>query len=240
MSPSAQIWPNEPVNGWPKNWHVEVVAETGSTNADLLIAKDSRPHRSVLMALHQTEGQGRLSRVWEAPPGSNLLFSILFTEIPDLPVELTHRVGVAAVIAAQRAAGVQAQLKWPNDLLVGDAKLAGILAQRSDSAVVVGMGMNVGWAPEGAARLGANLNPVEVLAEILRALDELPKDPVQIREIYRSHLGTLGRQVRIELADSEIVGTALDLTAEGQLVVLDTCGITHRCDVGDVIHLRPR
>jgi BirA family transcriptional regulator, biotin operon repressor / biotin---[acetyl-CoA-carboxylase] ligase len=239
MSPSAQIWPNEPMDGWPANWHVEVVAETGSTNADLLSTKDLRPNRSVLMTFHQTAGQGRLGRIWEAPPGSNLLFSVLFTEIPDLAVELTHRVGVAAVIASQRVAGVQAKLKWPNDLLVDDAKLAGILSQRSGSAVVVGTGINVGWAPAGAARLGDNLSPVEVLAEILRAYDELPADPAQMRELYRSHLGTLGRQVRIELPDSEIVGTALDVTPEGQLVVLDTCGITHRCDVGDVVHLRP-
>jgi BirA family biotin operon repressor/biotin-[acetyl-CoA-carboxylase] ligase len=218
---------------------VEVVAETASTNSDLLAAKDLRPNRSVLMALHQTAGRGRLSRVWQAPAGSNLLFSILFTEIPEFAVELTHRVGVAAVIASQRLAGVEAQLKWPNDLLVGDAKLAGILAQRSGPAVVVGTGINVAWAPKGAARLGDNLNLVELLAEILRVFDELPADPAQMREIYRSYLGTLGRQVRIELPESEIVGTALDVTDEGQLVVLDTCGITHRCDVGDVVHLRP-
>jgi BirA family biotin operon repressor/biotin-[acetyl-CoA-carboxylase] ligase len=239
MSPSAQIWPHEPVGGWPPNWHVEVVTETGSTNFDLLSAKDFRPHRSVLVAQHQTAGQGRLSRVWEAPAGSNLLFSILFTEIPPVPVELTHRVGVATVVASQRLTGVQAQLKWPNDLLVDDAKLAGILAQRSGSAIVVGTGINVGWAPKGAARLGEDCNPVELLAEILRAFDELPIDSAQMRELYRSHLGTLGRQVRIELADTEIVGTALDVTDEGHLLVVDTCGITHRCDVGDVVHLRP-
>jgi BirA family transcriptional regulator, biotin operon repressor / biotin---[acetyl-CoA-carboxylase] ligase len=180
-----------------------------------------------------------MSRVWDAPAGANLLFSVLFTEIPEVPVELTHRVGVATVIACERVAGVKAQLKWPNDLLVGEAKLAGILAQRSGNAVVVGTGINVGWAPEGAAQLGEDCNPVELLAEILRAFDELPIDAAQMRELYRSHLATLGRQVRIELADFEIVGTALDVTDQGQLVVLDTCGITHRCDVGDVVHLRP-
>jgi BirA family transcriptional regulator, biotin operon repressor / biotin---[acetyl-CoA-carboxylase] ligase len=180
-----------------------------------------------------------MSRVWDAPAGANLLFSVLFTEIPEVPVELTHRVGVATVIACERVAGVQAQLKWPNDLLVGDAKLAGILAQRSGNAVVVGTGINVGWAPEGAAKLGENVNPVELLAEILRVVDELPADRAEMHEMYRRHLGTLGRRVRIELPDSEIVGTAMDVTATGELVVLDTCGITHRCDVGDVVHLRP-
>jgi BirA family transcriptional regulator, biotin operon repressor / biotin---[acetyl-CoA-carboxylase] ligase len=188
------------------------------------------------MARHQTAGRGRLNRVWEAPPGSNLLFSILFTEIPDVPVELTHRVGLAAIIACERIAGVTARLKWPNDLLVGEAKLAGILAQRSGDALVVGTGINVGWAPEGAARLGDDLSPVEVLAEVLRAYDELPSD---IEPMYREHLATLGRQVRIETHEAQILGTALDVTREGQLIVLDSCGMTHRCDVGDVIHLRP-
>jgi BirA family transcriptional regulator, biotin operon repressor / biotin---[acetyl-CoA-carboxylase] ligase len=215
---------------------VEVVEETGSTNADLLTAQHLRPHRSVLMARHQTAGRGRLNRVWEAPPGSNLLFSILFTEIPDVPVELTHRVGLAAIIACERIAGVTARLKWPNDLLVGEAKLAGILAQRSGDALVVGTGINVGWAPEGAARLGDDLSPVEVLAEVLRAYDELP---AEIAPMYREYLATLGRQVRIETHEAQILGTALDVTSEGQLIVLDSCGITHRCDVGDVIHLRP-
>jgi BirA family biotin operon repressor/biotin-[acetyl-CoA-carboxylase] ligase len=179
--------------------------------------------------------------VWEAPPGANLLFSILFTTIPSVPVELTHRVGLAALIACERLAGVTAQLKWPNDLLLGEAKLAGILAQRSGDAVVVGTGINVGWAPEGAARVGTDINgndlsPVELLAEVLRVYDELPDD---IGPMYQEHLGTLGRQVRIETHSAEIIGRAMSVTPEGQLVVLDACGITHRCDVGDVIHLRP-
>lgn len=227
MNPSAQIWPD--------NWQVEIVDETGSTNADLLATAAERPHRSVLMARHQTAGRGRLNRVWEAPPGSNLLFSILFKEIPEVPVELTHRVGLAVVIAAERTAGVQARLKWPNDLLVGEAKLAGILAQRSGDAVVVGTGVNLGWAPDGAVRLGDQVTPEQVLAEVLRAYDELPAD---IEPMYRAQLATLGSRVRILLPDSEITGTAVDVTHEGQLVILDTCGITHRCDVGDVIHLR--
>jgi len=237
MTPSAQIWPNEPANGWPENWHVEVVDETTSTNADLLSGTNSQVHRSVLMARHQTAGRGRLNRVWEAPPGANLLFSILFTDIPAVPVELTHRVGLAAMIASERIAGVVARLKWPNDLLVGEAKLAGILAQRSGDAVVVGTGINVGWAPDGAARLGDHVSTVEVLAEVLRAYDELPAD---IGPMYREHLGTLGQQVRVETHAAEISGIALDVSPEGQLLVLDACGITHRCDVGDVVHLRPR
>lgn len=214
---------------------MEVVDETASTNADLLTRAAAGGDRTVRMAWHQTAGRGRLDRVWEAPPGANLLFSVLFTEVPEVAVELTHRMGLAVVHAAAQIAGVRAGLKWPNDVLVGDAKLAGILAQRRGPAVVVGTGVNVNWAPEGAARLGEQISPVEVLAAILAAFDALP---AEIDGLYREHLTTLGRQVRVVRNGDEIIGRALSVEPTGELVVLDACGISHRCDVGDVIHLR--
>jgi BirA family biotin operon repressor/biotin-[acetyl-CoA-carboxylase] ligase len=138
---------------------------------------------------------------------------------------------------------VHAELKWPNDLLVDGAKLAGVLAQSSGApgaagqVVVVGIGVNVGWAPEGAARLGDGVTPLEVLAALLRAFDELPAD---IAPLYRSRLGTLGREVRVERGDGVLEGRAVDVEADGRLVVIDDCAITHRIDTGDVVHLRPR
>ena len=223
---------------WPSGWIVEHVAETGSTNADLLAAAaQGAPDRSVRYADHQTAGRGRLDRVWTAPPGSNLLVSMLFRTVPDDPGELTRRVGLAAVDAARRVAGVVAVLKWPNDVLVGDEKLAGILAQRAgDGSVVVGMGLNVGWAPDGAARLGDGIDPAAVLRSVLEAYDEMPVD---IGSRFREVLDTLGRRVRIELPVGELVGTAVDVEPDGRLVVLDDCAITHRVAVGDVVHLRP-
>src|SRR5215213_8744390 len=113
---------------WPAGWHVEVVSQTGSTNADLLAAAQrGAPDRSVLVTAHQTAGRGRLDRRWDAPPGTNLLVSILFHEVPVHPSELTRRVALAAVGASREVAGVDVRLKWPNDLLVGERKLAGIL-----------------------------------------------------------------------------------------------------------------
>jgi BirA family biotin operon repressor/biotin-[acetyl-CoA-carboxylase] ligase len=225
---------------WPAGWHVRVVDETGSTNSDLLAAAAAgAPDRSVLAARHQTAGRGRLDRRWEAPAGANLLVSLLFTEVPDHPHELTQRVALAAAIAAERVAGVRPALKWPNDLLVDGAKLAGVLAQAAANlgrrVVVVGIGVNVGWAPPEAARLGADVQPMALLCELLRAYDELPVD---VWPVYRDRLSTLGRQVRVELADGELVGHALDVERDGRLVVLDECGISHRVDTGDVVHLR--
>jgi BirA family biotin operon repressor/biotin-[acetyl-CoA-carboxylase] ligase len=220
----------------PPGWTVEHVAETGSTNADLLATAGSRPDRSVLAAGHQTAGRGRLDRRWDAPPGANLLVSLLFHVVPDDPGELARRVGVAAVDACRESAGVVASLKWPNDVLVGDRKLAGILAERSATgSVVVGLGLNVRWAPDGAARLGPTLAPVDVLHALLTAYDRLPVD---ITARYHQELTTLGRRVRIELAAGSLEGTATDVDPDGRLVVLDACGITHRVDVGDVVHVR--
>ncbi len=229
-----------PPTQWPPRWHVSVVEETGSTNADLLAAAlQGAPNRTVLAARHQSAGRGRLDRTWEAPPGANLLVSLLFTDVPQVPHVLTQRVAIAATMAADRVAGVNAQLKWPNDLLVDDAKLAGVLAQSTmhdgRQAVVVGIGVNCAWAPPGAARLGEGVDPLTVLHALLVAYDELPDD---IAALYRSRLGTLGRSVRVELADAVLEGRAIDVEPDGRLLVLDACGITHRIDTGDVVHLR--
>ena len=227
---------------WPRGWAVELVAETGSTNADLLeAARWGAADRTVRAAAHQTAGRGRLDRRWDAPPGANLLVSILFRDPPSAVHELTQRIALAAATAAKRVAGVDATLKWPNDLLVGASKLAGILAQagavggRLDH-VVVGMGMNVRWAPDGAAKLGDGVDPLVVLRELLVAFDELPLD---VHDRYRDALATIGQRVRVELPSGVVEGRAVDVERDGRLVVLDECGITSRIDTGDVVHLRP-
>lgn len=243
MEPSGATWQATNIT-WPAGWHVDVIAETGSTNADLLAAAAAgAPDRSVLVAAHQTAGRGRLDRRWEAPPGANLLVSILFRHVPDHVHQLTQRVALAAVEAAARTAGVHAELKWPNDLLVDGAKLAGVLAQSAGApgsdgfVVVVGIGINVGWAPEGAAHLGDGVHPLDVLAALLAAYDHLPAD---ITPLYRERLATLGREVRVDRADGTVEGRAIDVEADGRLVVLDDCAVSHRIDTGDVVHLRPR
>lgn len=251
MGSPEQIWSRQ----WPSGWHVEHVGETGSTNADLLAAaRAGAPDRSVLAADHQTAGRGRLDRRWEAPAGANLLVSMLFRPMrfrpmlfgraSAVPGELTRRVGLAAVDACREVAGAEAVLKWPNDLLLDGRKLAGILAQRTPGGeVVVGIGLNVGWAPDGAARLGGTVAPADVLAAMLEAYDRLPGD---IGDLYRRRLDTLGRQVRVELpslgdghAPRSLHGRAMSVDDDGRLVVLDECGVSHHLDVGDVVHVRP-
>src|ERR1700733_5245320 len=137
---------------WSGRWDVRWFESLGSTNSYLLEqAADGAFEGLVAVADHQWAGRGRLDRRWESPPGSSLLTSILFRPTFD-PSELhlcTAAVALAAAEACRRVAGVGAVIKWPNDLLVGDAKLAGVLAEvefeSTSCAVVVGLGLNVDW-----------------------------------------------------------------------------------------------
>ncbi len=226
---------------WPEPWRVQVVPVTGSTNSDLLAkAQSGAPHGTVLVADHQTAGRGRLDRTWDAPPGTNLLVSILFRgadgQVAVVPQAATQRVAVAAARACEAVAGVRPVLKWPNDLLLDDRKLAGILAQGGPGLefVVVGLGLNVGWAPEGGARLPSGSRD-DVLGALLQALNDLPAD---VGAEHRARLGTLGQAVRVELSGGSFDGVAVDLDDIGRLIV-DTGSGRRVVDAGDVIHIRP-
>lgn len=235
------------------NWHVTVVEETGSTNADLMAQGGAgAPDRTVLRANYQSAGRGRLDRAWEAPRGVNLLVSLLFRHIPERLHVLTQVVALAAASVA-RNVGVPVVLKWPNDILVGTEKVAGILAQASPvnaegriPFVVVGIGVNLGWAPPGAASLHScgwthEMSPDEFLAAMLPEIDRLlALDDLSMHAEYVSQLGTIGLQVKVDLPNGEhVIGRALNVEPDGRLIVLDECAITHRIDTADVVHLRP-
>jgi BirA family transcriptional regulator, biotin operon repressor / biotin---[acetyl-CoA-carboxylase] ligase len=131
----------------PGLWReVRVAEETGSTNADLLVqARSGAGEGLVLVAEAQTSGRGRMGRRWISPPRRSLTFSVLLR--PAVPAGLLGWMpllaGVAVASAIQQTAGVDARLKWPNDVLVDGAKIAGILAERWSNAVVIGTGINV-------------------------------------------------------------------------------------------------
>jgi BirA family biotin operon repressor/biotin-[acetyl-CoA-carboxylase] ligase len=239
-------------------WSVSYVAETGSTNDDLVAAaRAGAPDRSVLVADHQTAGRGRLGRRWEAPPGASLLMSVLVRPHTAMPAGRLHGVTQAVGLAARRActdvAGFTPVLKWPNDLLVEHRKLAGILAEAvADGgrvvAVVVGMGLNVAW-PEtptadvvsAAAVAGRPVDRHALLGSVLKHLDghltQWEHDPEALREAYRDALATIGRHVRVETPSTTLEGVAVDVGPGGELL-LDADGRRHEIAVGDVIHLR--
>ena len=268
-TPNDENLPGEPIFGekigkFPDSWQVRWLATTGSTNDDLLEAgRAGAPDRVALVTDYQSAGRGRLDRTWVAPEGANLLVSLLLREVPRFPHALTHAVALAAAAASETvvaAAGgkVKVDVKWPNDLLVDGQKLAGILSAAGPMKqmmtevesyvvpefVVVGLGLNVGWAPEDAACLqtfaSAEIARDAVLKALLVALDRLlDLTPTQLHERYRTKLSTLRRAVRIELPSGAFVeGRALDVEVDGRLVVLDSCGVTQRLDIGDIVHLR--
>jgi BirA family transcriptional regulator, biotin operon repressor / biotin---[acetyl-CoA-carboxylase] ligase len=241
------------------DWEVRRFDEIDSTNRYLLEqARSGAPAGLVAVAGHQTAGRGRLDRRWESPPGTNLLVSFLLRprcEPPDLHLG-TAAVALAAADACRDVAGVDARLKWPNDVLVGESKVAGVLAEADfgsgpPAAIVVGLGLNVGWpGPPGAGATsleevrGSALDPDDVLVGVLDSLTsraDLLDDAdgrADLAEEQRRRCATLGTRVRVTLADDEVTGTAREIDDAGQLVV-DTSDGRRTVAAGDVVHLRP-
>ncbi|MGH3393867.1 MAG: biotin--[acetyl-CoA-carboxylase] ligase [Streptosporangiaceae bacterium] len=126
---------------------LDVLAQTESTNDDLLAAaRAGAAEGAVLAAEHQTRGRGRQGRQWVSRTGSALIFSVLLRPAAVPPADrgwLPLLTGVAVARALRQQAGVDATLKWPNDVLADGAKLAGILAEQAGDAIVMGVGLNV-------------------------------------------------------------------------------------------------
>jgi BirA family biotin operon repressor/biotin-[acetyl-CoA-carboxylase] ligase len=164
------------------------------------------PIGSIVIADHQTAGRGRLERRWEAPPGTALLVSFVLERHPLL--------SLAAGVAAAEACGPEVRLKWPNDLLLEGQKLGGILVEAAPDKAVCGVGINLTWAPPGAAMLE---QPRDEVLERLRArIDKwtgAPDQEVLVR--WRGLSDTLGRRVRID----SVEGFAEDIGPHGELIV---------------------
>jgi BirA family transcriptional regulator, biotin operon repressor / biotin---[acetyl-CoA-carboxylase] ligase len=241
---------------------VAVIDVTGSTNADLLAQADrGAPEGSVLAAEEQTAGRGRMGRGWQSPPAAALMFSVLLRPGAVPPARrgwIPLLAGVAVASGVCGLTGVRAGLKWPNDVLVGGAKLAGILAEQSSDAIVVGAGINVSTqraelpvqtatslALEGAAGTDRGGLLHAVLAEFERLYrawtagpDPGDADACGLRAAYRGQSVTLGRQVRVEFPGGNTAGgTAVDIDPGGRLV-LDTADGLLTVTAGDVSHLR--
>jgi len=173
------------------------------------IARDM-PIGTVVVADHQTAGRGRLAHRWEAPPGTALLVSFVLEPSPLL--------SLAAGVAAAEACGSGVRLKWPNDLLLGGRKVGGILVEATPTKAICGIGINLTWAPAGAAQLD---QPRDQLLERLReAIDRWTSaTPADVLSRWRELSDTIGKRVRIQLPDRVIEGTAGDIDANGNLIV---------------------
>ena len=243
---------------------LDVVEEIGSTNAELLRAAEARggagpaPEGTVLVAEHQAAGRGRLDRTWISPPRAGITVSFLLR--PDVPAArrgwLPLLTGVALAESVAGTTGVLPSLKWPNDLLARDGrKLAGILAESTGSAVVVGIGLNVSTATEELPETGTSLSRVTgatvdrapVLLEFLRAVEKRYRrwtehlgDPVAsgLAQDYLAWSSTVGTTVSVSLPDgSTLDGVAQAVDWDGRLVVATAEG-TVELAAGDVQHVR--
>ncbi|WP_188191178.1 biotin--[acetyl-CoA-carboxylase] ligase [Nonomuraea sp. SYSU D8015] len=238
---------------------VTVVESTGSTNADLAAAaREGAAEGAVLVAESQVAGRGRLGRTWTAPPRAGLTFSILLR--PQVPMAaqgwLALLYGVAAASAVRRLAEVDVRLKWPNDLLIGERKLAGVLAERSDDAVVIGMGLNVSLRPEElpietATSLGiekaACVDRDPLLRAILREVETHYREWTAaggdaeasgLRSAYLAASATIGRLVRVELPGGQVLmGQATGVDTAGHLQVAGD-DQHYTLSAGDVVHVR--
>lgn len=229
------------------------VGETGSTNTDLADeARSGETGTAVLVADHQTAGRGRRDRVWSDSAGGQLLVSLRLSVGAASPTE----VGAAFAVAAQRtleSVGVNARIKWPNDLgmvrVDGTfAKLAGHLGEYVGGiapVVIVGMGLNVSDAPVPGSTCVFDEVPHPEMAPdrdavLTGVLDRLPvllRSPEEVRSALRDRSATIGTRVRVERARGAVVGTAVGLDELGRLL-LDDGREVHVIAAGDVIHLR--
>jgi BirA family biotin operon repressor/biotin-[acetyl-CoA-carboxylase] ligase len=253
---------------------VRLVAETGSTNADVAAAaRAGAAEGLVVVAEHQSAGRGRAGRSWSSPPRAGLAVSVLLrpgTARPGRgwPAVGTSRwgwlpllAGVALAGSVTRVTGLVVRLKWPNDLLVGPGKCAGILAEVAGDAVVVGVGVNVSQHPgelppvAGGALPAISLalagSPTTDRAALLAALlGELAEwygrwraaggdaGAGGLSAAYRGWCATIGQRVRVRLPDGgELTGTASSVDADGRLVLATATGV-RTLTAGDVVHLR--
>ncbi|PBC41784.1 biotin--[acetyl-CoA-carboxylase] ligase [Rhodococcus sp. ACPA4] len=244
---------------------LDVVESTGSTNADLLArASDPGADRHVLIAEYQESARGRHARTWVSPAQAQISMSVLLG-MPGLNLAdmgwLPLLTGIAVVDALRTVAEVPAELKWPNDVLIGDKKVAGILAEVArttpEPAVVVGIGLNVSLGaeelpvPTATSLLLENAETVDrdtlvralarELARQFRGWENSGWDTGALAAEYRERCGTLGKRVRAVLpGDKEVFGTATDIDTSGRVVIEieGSGGETFAVAAGDITHLR--
>jgi len=229
------------------NSYARQLAENGGREGELVIAES------------QTQGRGRLGRRWQSPPFANLYFSVILR--PRLPPALAPQITLMAAVALAETVATfisqSATIKWPNDILVGGKKLAGILTEAAcDSErvdyVILGIGVNLNYrlaampdeirarAISVAELTGKSISRESFLRRLIHDLDrcygeleEFGFAPLAPR--WEAHFGLRGKQVRVELLDQIVIGRAIGIDQDGALLIEDQQGARQRVIAGEVI-----
>ena len=236
--------------------HVEYSQRVGSTNDEAVqLALDHAPEGTLVIADEQVHGRGRLGRQWVAPPGTSLLFSIIF--YPRLHFLQLHRMtmmcSLAVTDAIYESSDLPARIKWPNDIVIDGKKVGGILTESGVQGnrllyAIVGVGLNVnldpvtlGRPPTPATSLsheaGHPMSRLSLLRSILRATDrryQMLREGWSPRADWRERLDTLDRQVHLTTAQDCVAGLAFDVDDDGALLLRLAGGKVCRVLAGDV------
>ncbi|MCD6146595.1 MAG: biotin--[acetyl-CoA-carboxylase] ligase, partial [Thermoplasmata archaeon] len=184
----------------------------------------------VVVADEQMKGRGRLDREWISPAGG-LYFSAVFKNRNDISL-----LAGVAVAKSLREIGIDAKIKWPNDIVVTEKKIAGILVEIFEDYAVVGIGVNMSGAPLPTAtsvrEQGMSISKDELLEKILQNFEI-----EDIFDDYRRMSATIGRHVRVEMVNGSVEGVARDIDEHGRLI-LECSGEVKKIASGDCIHLR--
>ncbi|MFP4050522.1 MAG: biotin--[acetyl-CoA-carboxylase] ligase [Thermoplasmata archaeon] len=205
------------------------IKKTTSTND---VAKKIAKNEStdfVVLAEEQTSGRGRKDRSWKSPPG-NLYFSLCIEKGPILSLKTS-----VAVAMTLEKLEITPGVKWPNDILVDEKKICGILTEIIEGRGIVGIGLNVNSAPIEDSTCVSELteaehSPKSLMEDIVFNFYEIEDVMVQ----YIHYSSTIGEKVRIKTAEEEFEGIVKDIDEKGRLVLQDG----RRFLSGDVIHLR--
>ncbi len=237
-------------------WEVRVFDELDSTNTHALsLADDPKLHGLIVLARSQSAGRGQYGRTWTASPQSSVLASLLIFPPPALrrPVVMTAWAAVAVSEVILQLTGLQATIKWPNDILVGGKKVCGFLIEQKTTgrpdaplATVVGLGLNVTQpandfaaanlpdAASLASLTGKTLSVDAVARDIFHRMDEeyerlLSGDLASLESLWQWRFGLIGNPVVVEVADGTRRGELLDVGFDGL-----TLKVGH-----EVVHLAP-
>lgn len=233
-------------------YEIEFQETLDSTNRRAREVAESGAENVVVLADEQTGGKGRLDRTWSSPSGGIWLSILIRPEVPPTQAPVFTLAAAVATARAVKRCGVDATIKWPNDVLVGEQKLSGILTEMEGEAdrvswLITGIGINANVDSSDLQADGpvtslreqvGDVNRREFVQDLLKEFHALRDEPDSVLPAWRELSATLGRDVRVVTANETIVGEAVDVTFPGTLVI-ETGDGRRQVSAGDCEHLRP-